>query len=206
MLLWTGLIAILSGVAALAIDRRLAHFIYDHVSARQHRFLDSITHAAKAGHWLAASVLVLVVASLTRHLGDVGTGMALLVKASIAFIASLILGSAVLHSIKLVLGRRRPRDDIEMGLYGFVPFAFNLDYNSFPSGHSLTIMCVATIAACIWPALWPLWYAIAVLLAGIRALLTAHFLSDVLIGAGIGLLSARIVLLLLFPGFAPEWI
>ncbi len=94
---------------------------------------------------------------------------------------------------------------MEMGLYGFMPFAFNLDYNSFPSGHSLTIMIVATIASCVWPALWPLWYAIAIALAGIRALLTAHFLSDVLIGAGIGLLSVRAVLLLLFPGFAPGW-
>ena len=206
MLLWAGLIAIALGTAALAIDRRLAHFIYDHVSARQHRALDSITHAAKAGHWLAVSLLVLAVASFSQHLGDAGQGMALLVRCSLAFLAALTLGSVILHAIKLVLGRRRPRDDMEMGLYGFVPFAFNLDFNSFPSGHSLTIMIVATIASCVWPALWPLWYAIAIALAGTRALLTAHFLSDVLIGAGIGLLSVRAILMVLFPGFAPEWI
>jgi len=206
MLLWAGLIAIVCGVAALAVDRRVAHFLYDHVSARQHRFLDRITHAAKAGHWLAVSLIVLAVASLSRHFGNVGAGLALLVRCSLAFLASLTLGSAILHVIKLVLGRRRPRDDMEMGLYGFVPFAFNLDYNSFPSGHSLTIMIVATIATCVWPALWPLWYGVAVLLAGTRALLTAHFLSDVLIGAGIGLLSVRAVLLLFFPGFGPAWI
>ncbi len=82
----------------------MAHFIYDHVSARQHRALDSITHAAKAGHWLAASLLVLAVATLTQHLGSVGTGLALLVRCSLAFIASLILGSIILHTIKLVLG------------------------------------------------------------------------------------------------------
>jgi membrane-associated phospholipid phosphatase len=206
MLLWAGLIAILCGIAALAIDRPLAHFIYDRVSARQHRALDSITHAAKAGHWLAACLLVLAFVALLRHLGHGDPAIALLMRCSLAFIASLTLGSIILHVIKLVLGRRRPRDDMEMGLYGFVPFAFNLDYNSFPSGHSLTIMCVATIATCVWPAFWPLWYAIAVLLAGTRALLTAHFLSDVLIGAGIGLLSVREVLLVLFPGFGPGWI
>jgi membrane-associated phospholipid phosphatase len=206
MLLWAGLIAIALGTAALAIDRRLAHFIYDHVSARQHRALDSITHAAKAGHWLAVSLLVLAVAFFSQHLGDTGEGMALLVRCSLAFLASLTLGSVILHAIKLVLGRRRPRDDLEMGLYGFVPFAFNLDFNSFPSGHSLTIMIVATIASCVWPVLWPLWYVIAIALAGTRALLTAHFLSDVLIGAGIGLLSVRAALMLLFPGFAPGWI
>ena len=45
----------------------------------------------------------------------------------------------------------------------------------------------------------------AVLLDGDGALLTAHFLSDVLIGAGIGLIAAREVLQLGFPGFAPTW-
>lgn len=205
MLLSAGILCIVCGVAALAIDRRLAHFIYDRVSARQHRFLDKITHAAKAGHWLAVSLIVLAATMLAQRLGHAGGGVTLLMRCSLAFLASLALGSAILHVIKLVLGRRRPRDDIEMGLYGFVPFAFNLDYNSFPSGHSLTIMCVATIATCVWPALWPLWYAVALVLAGTRALLTAHFLSDVLIGAGIGLLSVRAALLL-FPGFGPDWI
>jgi len=120
-------------------------------------------------------------------------------------IAMLTLGSAVLHMIKLVLGRRRPRDDMEMGLYGFQPFAFNLEYNSFPSGHALTISCVAVIFTCVWPDWWPAFFAIAAFLAVTRALLTAHFLSDVLIGAGLGLIAAREVLLLGFPGFAPPW-
>ena len=88
---------------------------------------------------------------------------------------------------------------------GFVPLAFNTNFNSFPSGHALTIFCVAVIFTCVWPMLWPLWFAIAAFLAGVRALLTAHFLSDVLIGGGIGLITAREVLLLGFPGFAPGW-
>jgi membrane-associated phospholipid phosphatase len=205
MLLWAGLIAILCGIAALAIDRPLAHFIYDRVSARQHRALDSITHAAKAGHWLAACLLVLAFVALSRHLGHGDPAIALLMRCSLAFIASLTLGSGVLHLIKLVLGRRRPRDDMEMGLYGFMPLAFNPAYNSFPSGHALTICCVAVIFTCVWPAWWPVWFAIAALLAVTRALLTAHFLSDVLIGAGIGLIAAREVLLLGFSSFAPLW-
>jgi membrane-associated phospholipid phosphatase len=201
----TGLILIFLGLLALLIDRAAAHFIYDHVSARTHKFLDRITHYAKAGHWLAAAVLALVGAALARHFGAKSPDVGLLITYSLAFIASLTLGSAVLHAIKLVLGRRRPRDDMEMGLYGFMPLSFNLDYNSFPSGHALTICCVAVIFTCIWPFLWPLWFAVAAVLAVTRALLTAHFLSDVLIGAGIGLIAAREVLLLGFPGYAPHW-
>jgi membrane-associated phospholipid phosphatase len=205
MLIYTGLILIILGLGALFIDRALAHFIYDHVDARAHKFLDSITHYAKAGHWLAAAILALAGAALARHFGAKGRDLPLLINYSLAFIASLTVGSAVLHVIKLVLGRRRPRDDMEMGLYGFVPMAFNLDYNSFPSGHALTISCVAVIFTCVWPLWWPLWFAVAFVLAVTRALLTAHFLSDVLIGAGIGLIAAREVLDLGFPGFAPIW-
>ena len=47
---------------------------------------------------------------------------------------------------KLFLGRRRPRDDFEHGLYGFLYFTWQLQYDSFPSGHALTIFCVATWA------------------------------------------------------------
>ena len=205
MLLWAGFILILLGTATLAVDRPIAHFLYDHVSAATHKQLDSITHAAKAGHWLAIAILALGVAAVAKHFGTGGTEVAQLVNYSLAFIVSLTVGSAVLHSIKLVLGRRRPRDDMEMGLYGFTPFAFNTDFNSFPSGHALTIFCVAVIFTCVWPWLWPFWFAIAAFLAGVRALLTAHFLSDVLIGGGIGLITAREVLLLFFPGFAPVW-
>jgi membrane-associated phospholipid phosphatase len=205
MLLWAGFLSILAGVAALLIDRPLAHFIYDHVSATAHKRLDAITHYAKAGHWLAAAILALVMAAGMRHFNVMADEVTQLINYSVAFIASLTLGSAVLHLIKLVLGRRRPRDDMEMGLYGFQPWSFNPDYNSFPSGHALTICCVAVIFTCVWPQWWPLWFGIAAFLAVTRALLTAHFLSDVLIGAGIGLIAAREVLQLGFPGFSPGW-
>jgi membrane-associated phospholipid phosphatase len=205
MLLWAGLLSILTGLLTLAIDRQLAHFIYDHVSAKTHRRLDRITHYAKAGHWLAAAILALIVAAGMRHFGVLAEDANQLIGYSLAFIASLTMGSAVLHVIKLVLGRRRPRDDMEMGLYGFMPLAFNPDYNSFPSGHALTICCVAVIFTCVWPDWWPAWFAVAALLGVTRALLTAHFLSDVLIGGGIGLIAAREVLQLGFPGFSPGW-
>jgi len=205
MLFKIGFVLILLGLAALWIDRRAAHFIYDHVSAKTHKFLDSITHYAKAGHWLAAAVLALAGTALARHFGARGADLELVITYSLAFIASLTLGSVVLHAIKLLLGRRRPRDDMEMGLYGFLPLSFNLEYNSFPSGHALTICCVAVVFTCVWPFLWPLWFAIAAILAVTRALLTAHFVSDVLIGAGTGLIAAREVLLLGLPGYAPGW-
>src|ERR1700736_5091108 len=108
MLFWAGLILIALGLCALTIDRALAHFIYDHVNQRTHKFLDGITHYAKAGHWLAAAIVALGGGALARHFGERAHDLPLLINYSLAFIASLTLGSAVLHVIKLVLGRRRP--------------------------------------------------------------------------------------------------
>ena len=209
MLLWAGLILIAMGAASLPFDRRAAHYLYDHESAAFDRFLEGTTHLAKAAHWLVAATLAFVAAQAAIAIWGAWAQAHPLVRAvsnyALAFNISLLFGSAILHGMKLVVGRRRPRDDMEMGLYGFVWFKFRLDYNSFPSGHALTIMCVATIASCAWPHLAPLWFAIALWLGLTRALLTAHFLSDVFIGAGIGLLAARETLLYLFASLAPHW-
>jgi len=196
MLLWLGILLIALGLAAIATDRWSSHVIYEHVSVGFWRVLDRTTHLAKASHWLIAAALAYVVAWLLgAHLAQ---------RYALTFVASIAIGSAILHTSKLILGRRRPRDDMEMGLYGFEFFSFNLDHNSFPSGHALTITCVAVIASVIWPAWWPLWFAIAAWLSLTRALLTAHYLSDVLVGAGIGMLSAREAALYLLP-HTPGW-
>lgn len=206
MFLWTGIVLIVVGLATIAIDRPAVHFIYDHVSQRLHRFLDSITHLAKAGHWLVAAILVYAAARVFRlfYLHDPRVFLAQ--DAAAAFIASLALGSLILHILKRLVGRRRPRDEIEMHLYEFKFWTFKADYNSLPSGHALTIFSVAAIATCVVPSLAALWFLIATVLSVTRVLLTAHFVSDVLIGAGMGLISTHIVLTHFFLRFAPHWV
>ncbi len=124
---------------------------------------------------------------------------------AVAFVASLAVGSAVLHIVKRIFARRRPRDEMEMGLYGFSFFTFDEQHNSFPSGHALTIACVAAVVSCFWPEFAFVWFAVALWLGVTRALLTAHFLSDVLVGTGIGLLATRETLIYFFPHLAPAW-
>lgn len=205
MLLWAGILLLVIGAACLPIDRGAAHAIYDHESAGFEQFLERTTHWAKAAHWLVASLISLVAAQAGLAIWGEQPDLRLASNCSLAFIASLAAGSIVLHGLKLIIGRRRPRDDMEMGLYGFVWFKFKLDYNSFPSGHALTIMCVAAIASCVWPHLALVFFAAALWLGLTRALLTAHFLSDVFIGAGIGLLAARETVLYFFAYLAPHW-
>lgn len=205
MLLWVGAILIFGGVLCLAIDRQAAHFIYDAVNAPFHRFLDGITHAAKAAHWLAIAIAIYLGSQLAMvHYPQI-EGFRAASQFSLAFLAALAGGSMLLHALKFLVGRRRPRDEIEMNLYEFIPLSFDLQHNSFPSGHALTIFCVAVIASAAIPSLWPLWFLIAAFLGFTRALLTAHFLSDVFIGAGIGVVAGREAIVYLFPKLAPFW-
>jgi membrane-associated phospholipid phosphatase len=196
MLLWAGFVLIAGGIVCIGFDRSSSRALYDLVGIGFWKFLDATTHWAKASHWLIAAFLAYGAASYWNW--------ELVRLCAKAFIESLLAGSIVLHTIKLVLGRRRPRDDIEMNLYGFKPLAFSTQYNSFPSGHALTIMCVAVIASAVWPGAAILWFAVALWLGLTRALLTAHYLSDVFVGAGIGLISAREAVMHILPN-VPTW-
>src|SRR5215471_18470541 len=191
MLIWTGLLFLVIGAACLTIDRQAAHLFYDHVNEPFFVFLYRTTHWAKGGLWLTAAIVAYAGSQTAMHFLPGQPALHVATKASFAFIACLAAGSAVLHVVKRVLARRRPRDEIEMGLYGFIPFSFDSQYNSFPSGHALTITCVAVVTACFVPQLTWLWFLLALWLALTRAFLTAHFLSDVFVGVGIGLIAAR---------------
>jgi membrane-associated phospholipid phosphatase len=75
-----------------------------------------------------------------------------------------------------------------------------------PWGHAITIFSVTVLASIIMPTLAPLWLTIALLLSLTRAMLIAHFLSDVLIGGALGLIATRETILYVFPQLAPGWL
>jgi len=205
MLIWAGIFSLVLGVAAFAFDRQAAHFFHDHVNQRWNRLLHRTTDWAKGGHWLVIALAVLVLARLARRFEAGRELFAHFFVVALAFLVSLAIGSAILHTMKFFLGRRRPRDELELNLYGFMPWRFDLQYDSFPSGHALTIFCVAVIASGAIPALAPLWFAIALYLAFTRAALTAHYLSDVFVGAGLGIIVTRETVVLLFPQLMRGW-
>jgi membrane-associated phospholipid phosphatase len=205
VLLWSGFALILCGLACFAIDRRAVHFFHAAVPRPFERVLHATTDWAKGALWLIASVTTLAGAWLFQRLYGPTPLAARLMEVSGAFLASLAVASVILHTIKILVGRRRPRDELELDLYGFRPFTFNLRNDSFPSGHALTIFCVAVVLSAALPALAVLWFAIAVWLALTRALLNSHFVSDVFVGAGIALVTTREVLLHYFPTLAQSW-
>ena len=205
MLLWAGFALVFLGVACFAIDRQSAHFFHAAIPKPFDRLLHATTDWAKGGIWLIAAVLALIVSRVVQWMFGPSPDMALLAHVSFAFLVSLAAASIVLHSIKIVLGRRRPRDELELNLYGFRPFTWDLRKDSFPSGHALTIFCVAVVTSAVAPEWAPLCFAGAAWLALTRALLNSHYLSDVFAGVGIALVVTRDVLLAFFPDLTRPW-
>ncbi len=206
MMLWWGVALLAAGIPALTVDRRLANYFRYNLPPRAFlAFLIKTTDWAKGGPWIIAIGCLYLATQLWRYFFGESQNTQYANDIALALLLSLIAGSVVLHAIKLFLGRRRPRDDFEHGLYGFVFFQWHLQHNSFPSGHALTIFCVATWASALLPTFTPLWFVIASYFGMTRATLAVHFLSDVMIGAAIGIIATRQTIVFFFPQLAPAW-
>ena len=99
-------------------------------------------------------------------------------------------GVAIFLGMKKAAGRRRP--------CAFEPHCWATllppDQFSFPSGHTITAFAVAVSLSHFYPDLLPGLLFCAVSVAASRILLGMHFLSDVIAGAAIGTLLARIAI------------
>jgi undecaprenyl-diphosphatase len=88
----------------------------------------------------------------------------------------------IFHTMKRVVHRVRPRD-IEPHCWACI---VTRDRFSFPSGHSTTAFAVALSLGSFYPEARPLLLMLATNVAVSRVIVGMHFLSDVLVGSGIG--------------------
>jgi membrane-associated phospholipid phosphatase len=90
--------------------------------------------------------------------------------------------------LKYGIGRARPRLLDEVGPIAFAPFAFDARYASLPSGHANTLFALATALGFLAPRWRPLLWAWAGWLAFTRVIIGSHHVSDVFLGAWLGIL------------------
>jgi len=105
---------------------------------------------------------------------------------------STLLGGAAAIVLKTIGGRDRPSVSID-DPYSFHPFRFK--DNSFPSGHTAVAFALATSFARETPDKWTDlgFFTLATVTAYARMHDDKHWASDVVFGAGVGILSARFV-------------
>jgi membrane-associated phospholipid phosphatase len=95
--------------------------------------------------------------------------------------------------IKRVIGRARPYVGSAADPYLFDPMVWKAAYASLPSGHATTGFSVAIAFGALWPRARPLFWTYAVLVALSRVVITAHYPSDVLASAIVGIIGALLV-------------
>ena len=94
----------------------------------------------------------------------------------------------VVAGLKYLTGRPRPPMFLDPGLYGFLFSAGAAEFRSFPSGHAACAFAVAvTLGRYLRPARYLL-FAVAGLIAWSRLVLGIHYLSDVVVGAYLGVM------------------
>jgi membrane-associated phospholipid phosphatase len=105
--------------------------------------------------------------------------------------STVVAGAAAL-ALKSAIGRRRP-DVAPNTAFSFRPFAFK--GNSFPSGHATVAFALATSLSAETKDHWTdaLFYSAATLTGYSRINDDRHWLSDIVFGAGLGIISARLV-------------
>lgn len=164
----------------------IARAVWHQVETSDHRLM------WRVNRWRAPRPFRLLMIAATR-LGDgwlwAGLGLILLVfgggdRYAAVAAAGLAAASGVLsfRLLKTTSRRQRPCEIVPHCWSSIAP----PDRYSFPSGHTITAFAVAMSIGPYYPALLPALLAAALLIATSRILLGMHFLSDVIVGATIG--------------------
>lgn len=117
-----------------------------------------------------------------------------------SLLVGVIASGVAAQIIKHLIGRERPRLTDSLVLAG--P-SFQGGYDSFPSGHTTVAFCMAHILSFHFPRYRVFFYLIATLIGLERVEGIAHFPSDVLAGAIIGMAIAKLLLINAFLSGAP---
>jgi len=174
------LIWVIAFAIALSLDRVTAHWV-----ARSHP-LDKrgiIAWALKLPGYFLVTLLIAVVVGIF-HRESWRMALPLVISGPLVGIGYTLL--------KWIVGRRRPV--IALKPFTFHPFAHGIvglvhaeSGLSFPSGHTALAFATAICMARAIPRWGPVFFVVAAAVGAERILENAHYLSDVVAGAGVGI-------------------
>lgn len=192
-LVYGGLVLLtVSVVLVLFVDLPLAIYLRHSSWALVRPALDDIGELGRAGFWVAGAGVIYAVSLWARaRAAEAAAWWAWVGRYCLLLLVSLAATGAVVHLIKALVGRSRPKAFFSDGLYGFGRIAEGRPWDSFPSGHTQVAFTVATVLALAVPSLRLPIFAAAALVGFSRMVNGAHYLSDVLVS---GVLCSLIVL------------
>jgi membrane-associated phospholipid phosphatase len=198
ILLSLATILIWLGALAFALDVPLAIWLQEHEMPSE--LLKPIKFAEIGGHGTGAAMVLFAAIYLARKAESIPHRR----RQQVRLIAATYVGSLVVDGLKLVVPRVRPRfADFTVALNAQDTFGSQLlefgehskaALMSFPSGHSAVAAGLAAALCWFHPPGRLVYLTLAILASLQRIIHGWHYLSDVLIGAGIGLMGSWLVL------------
>ncbi len=185
---------VLIGVTMVVLDARVA------TTARQLPFwlvrgFDEITDFGKSGWFLWPLCALLIGLAVAAAATPVRFAQLIITSLAVRlwFLFAAIAVPGLISDVIKRIGRARPFVTGSADPFAFSWFDFRAAYASFPSGHATTAFAAAVALGALWPKVRPLLWAYAVVIALSRVVITAHYPSDVVGGAMLGVLGAILV-------------
>jgi membrane-associated phospholipid phosphatase len=181
-------IAAIAMVAAFHFDHAMLNFIAQHQDRLANKMMNKISHF---GDWPEHFAVGLLLAGIAWWHGSKKW-----TRIFLAMLIALALAGLVARVVKIGTGRARPAAKSEQVWEG--P-RFSSKYHAFPSGHTAAS---TAFFAVLYFANWRIGLAclpIPILIAFSRTYVAAHYLSDVVFAAVLGILCAILVARLFLP-------
>jgi lipid A 4'-phosphatase len=193
--MWAAAAAGVVVVAIVAVDRPLAWYL--HQRDADLRGLFDLTGRLGLTY---GYLIVFGLAFVALHWGGVlprlqpfAAAMRALSAVPAFLLAALAASGIVVDVLKVATGRPRPKLLFASDLYGFGGWGWNAAHWSFPSGHAATIAALMTALWWLWPRHLLFYLLVAAIVAASRVVVGAHYLSDVVAGAALGVAVTHLV-------------
>jgi len=160
------------------------------LSPHARAFFGAITNVGRS-NWIlipAAAVIAFAIVLRRNHVGIRNSAAYGLIISTVGYVFISVAGAGLVADLfKYILGRARPKLYDVVGHFDFHFFAFSPDHASMPSGHATNIFAFATVIAILWPRGRLLLYTLAVWIAASRVFVGAHYFTDAVLGAALGI-------------------
>lgn len=190
--IWLVLAIVLSlaaGASARWLDLPLAIAIQRSVSESVDNSFEWVGELGESGHYVVMALLFYGVGMLGMARGwrnPLRTSYESMVRGSVLMLSVMAAGGLVVLALKRAVARARPELYFEQGIYGMgESFSRTQQFNSFPSSHTYAAFAVAVTLGILAPRWRWAFLSLAALVGVSRLINLDHYLSDVMVAAGI---------------------
>jgi membrane-associated phospholipid phosphatase len=186
--LWLMIAIILVAASMMALDQWTINAVAQ-LPAWVNRGFKQLTDFGRSGWFLVPlGSCILALAAISPFMDRVGRLLSAIVATRLSFLfAAIVLPDLFVTVAKHLIGRRRPSS---LGPFVYDPFSWSPAFASLPSAHAATACSVAVAFGGLFPHIRFLLWTYAILIMVSRVVISAHYPSDVMAGAFVGIFAA----------------